>query len=128
MRGQIVFKVRGSLKHTDTWLRRVLHRDSMSILRHYGEMGVELLRKSTPIESGRTAEGWSYIVENNGENYRIVWCNANTKDGYSVALLIQYGHGTRGGTFVSGHDYINPALKPVYDGLKRDLWKEVKVK
>lgn len=123
----IRFRHYGDLKSTDKLLRKLLHRDSMTLLRRYGERGVQALREATPKRSGKTADCWGYDIIKNGHNYRLIWTNSNTKEGYAVALLIQYGHGTRGGTFVSGQDYINPALRPVLQELGEALWGEVTI-
>jgi hypothetical protein len=29
--------------------------------------------------------------------------------------MLQYGHGTQSGAYVEGIDYINPALKPIFE-------------
>lgn len=56
---------------------------------------------------------------------RIVWTNSNRNNGLSVAILIQYGHATGTGGYVAGVDYINPALRPIFDSMAEEIWKEV---
>lgn len=94
----------------------------------YGKMGVEALRAATPKDSGLTAESWYYVIEHDdiGGTFTINWYNNNIVDGWcNVAVLLQYGHATNNGGYVQGHDYINPALKPVFDKIAQDAWKEV---
>mgnify|MGYP006906714804 FL=1 len=87
----------------------------------YGAEGVEALRSATPKDSGFTADGWSYTIEDWGIGFN----NSNIQNGYSVALLIQYGHATKNGGYVQGIDFINPALRPIFDKIAEECWKEV---
>ena len=99
-----------------------LSRRLRTAFERYGAEGVEALRSATPKDSGTTAESWSYTIEPWGIGFN----NSNIQDGYSVALLIQYGHATGGGGYVEGIDYINPALRPIFEKIAQDCWKEVK--
>lgn len=95
----------------------------------YGKMGVDALKAATPKDSGLTAESWYYVIEHDNINstFTINWYNSNVIDGWcNIAVLLQYGHATNNGGYVQGHDYINPALKPVFDKIAQDAWKEVK--
>lgn len=96
------------------------------ILEKYGQLGVELLREATPVRTGKTAASWYYEIKHEGTTSSIVWKNSNENKGQSIALLIQYGHGTRSGGFVQGVDYINPAMLKLFDKIIEDLEKEVK--
>lgn len=87
----------------------------------YGAEGVEALRSATPVNSGLTANGWSYTIEDWGIGFN----NSNVQNGYSVALLIQYGHATKNGGYVQGIDFINPALRPIFDKIAEECWKEI---
>ena len=98
-----------------------LSRRLRTAFERYGAEGVEALRSATPKDSGLTADGWSYVIENWGIGFN----NSNINDGYAVALLIQYGHATKNGGYVSGIDFINPALKPIFDKIAEECWKEV---
>lgn len=98
---------------------------SNSSLRKYGEMGVEALRKATPKRSGKTASSWYYEIEKTKGSVTITWLNSNVNDGVVVAVILQHGHGTGTGGYVRGVDYINPALKPVFDKIVENVWKEV---
>lgn len=92
----------------------------------YGERGVALLSSATPIRSGLTANSWSYEIENSGGSARIVWTNSNiVGEKYNLAVLIQYGHGTGTGGYVTGIDYINPTLRPLFEEMVNSIWKEV---
>ena len=96
-----------------------------SIYDQYGQRGVEALREATPKDTGRTADSWDYKVTRLPSAIQITWTNTNRVNGVPIAIILQYGHGTRNGGFVQGRDYINPALQPIFDELADKLWKEV---
>lgn len=96
-----------------------------AILDKYGKIGIERLRSATPMNSGKTAKSWSYTIEQNGGKYSIQFDNSNIVNGVNIAIIIQYGHGTRNGGYVQGIDYINPALKQTFEELQNELVKEV---
>lgn len=121
----IVLTSKGSFKNTDTFLRKILKLDHYSILCRYGEYGVQALSAATPIDTGKTASSWSYNVEEDGSSGSITWYNSNVNRGVNIAIILQYGHGTRNGGYVQGIDYINPALRPIFEELADKIWKEV---
>ena len=51
--------------------------------------------------------------------------NSNVNKGVPIAIILQYGHGTGTGGWVSGRDYINPAIQPIFERLTNEAWKEV---
>ena len=96
----------------------------MSWLDKYGQKGVEELRKTTPVDTGKTANSWDYAIEHTDEGVKLIWTNSNvTKNGDCIAILLQYGHGTNGGGLVIGQDYINPAIKPIFDEMAQESWE-----
>lgn len=98
-----------------------------SILERGGQMGVQRLQEATPKSSGLTANSWDYIIKGDGSKLTLEFINSNINQGVPIAIIIQYGHATRNG-FVNGIDYINPALKPVFDFIKTEIQKEVSVR
>lgn len=118
-------KQRGHFKSTNVFFDKALTASQCKNIEHYAQMGVEALRNATPKDTGLTSESWYYEIDYSDGHLTITWLNSNVVDGYKVALLIQYGHGTKNGGYVAGIDYINPALKPIFDGLANDVWKEV---
>ena len=118
---------KGDFKKTFKFLRAMKEKRFLKNLDKYGQMGVDALAAATPKRTGLTAESWTYDITDNGEQLIISWNNTNVQKGYyNVALMIQYGHGTGTGGWVEGIDYINPALKPVFDKIADALWMEVK--
>lgn len=117
---------KGDFKKTEKLLKKSLGRNYRAVLEKYGQRGVLALTAATPIDTGLTAASWDYeIVQENG-SISVVWTNSNVQKGYcNIALILQYGHGTRNGGYVEGRDYINPALQPIFDELADAAWKEV---
>ncbi len=97
-----------------------------NLLNKYGEMGVKALSEATPKDTGDTANSWSYEIEETEGSVRIIWNNTSTtKDGIPIVVLLHYGHGTRNGGYVQGRDFINPAMRPVFDSIAEKAWEEV---
>lgn len=115
----------GSFKNTENLLSRIRSRKWEHIIRPYTERGLDALRAATPSRTGATAQAWYSEVHRTREGYEIVWANSNINKGANIAVLLQYGHGTGTGGYVRGIDYINPALKPVFQSIADDAWKEM---
>lgn len=119
-------KHKGSLKRTYAFLNNVQKIKYNTILHKYGQLGVSALASSTPKDSGKTAMSWEYGIEKTKFGESVYWYNTNiVGSGVAVALLIQYGHGTKNGGYVRPTDYINPTMLPIFDKMANDLWKEV---
>lgn len=119
--------VRKGWQRTKKYLDHLLKEDYMLVLESAGERGVEALEAATPKRTGLTSQSWSYKIEKSNGLISIVWENSNkTYQGDVIALLLQYGHGTGRGTYVHGRDYINPAIRPIFDTLAEDVWKVVR--
>lgn len=116
----------GSWDKTENWLRRMSQGPSVfSRLEHFGQAGVAALSAATPKESGGTAAAWFYEIIQKQGSWSIVWGNNHVEDGRQVAVLLQYGHGTGTGGYVAPQDYINPALRPIFDQAVAEGWKVV---
>lgn len=116
---------KGSFKNAEAFLKKPHGRNVRSILEKYGRIGVEALSAATPRDSGRTAASWGYTIEQKDGVSTITWTNSNINKGVNIAVILQYGHGTRNGGYVVGRDYINPALRPIFDSIADVLAKEV---
>lgn len=118
---------KGDFKKTFKFLKAMQEKKFLSNLNKYGERGVQLLSENTPRDTGLTASSWYYKIEDDGNTLKLTWYNSNIKkDYFNVALMLQYGHATKNGGWVEGIDYINPALKPLFDEMEKDIWEEVK--
>jgi hypothetical protein len=121
----VTFKHRGDFKNLEKFIKDIGKLDLRSILESYGGEGVRALSAATPADSGATASSWNYSVNVKKGTISISWTNSNMAGGVPVAVLLQYGHGTRNGGYVQGRDYINPALRPIFDKLAEEAWREV---
>ena len=119
------FTHKGDFSKTEAFLKKAKTGDFYKNLERYAQVGVEALRSNTPLDSGITADSWSYKITKGKGEAGITWINNNTNQGENIAILIQYGHGTGTGGYVHGRDYINPAMRPVFDQIAEDIWKEV---
>jgi len=124
----LLFRIthKGDFKKIDRFLDRVKRKEMFNRLNYICQDGVDALASATPVDTGLTAGSWSYDIDLSGDNVTITWSNSNIVNGYSVVMLIQYGHGTRGRTYVQGIDFINPAMKPVFDAIASKVWWEVR--
>lgn len=121
----ITIESQGDWKLTRNWFDRMTKLDLALIMNQFGKEGVSALKAATPSKSGETAASWNYEVTRKGNNWKITWTNSHVNKGANIAVLIQYGHGTRNGGYVVGRDYINPAIRPVFDKIAAKAWKEV---
>ena len=118
---------RGSFAKSLTFLQRTQRRDQFKILYKYGQIGVNALKGATPVDSSVTAESWYYEIVDKPGYFAIHWYNSHVEDPgrISIAAILQYGHATRTGGWVEGRDYINPAMRPIFDQMVTDMWREV---
>lgn len=116
----------GSFRNLERFLGKVSNLDVSVALHKFGTMGVNALESETPEDTGYTAGSWSYQVEVSRGRYAISWHNSHVVDGVPIVILLQFGHGTGTGGYVQGRDFINPALKPIFDQIATGVWNEVK--
>ena len=121
----ISFRHKGDFSKTYRFLERSKKAVKLRDLDRYGREGVAALASATPVDSGLTASSWYYEIERGNESVTISFCNSNIQNGVPIAVILQYGHGTRNGGWVEGRDYINPAIQPIFDKIADDAWKEV---
>lgn len=124
----ISFRHKGSFRGTEEFFERTKDGKYLSGLDRCGIEGVKALALATPVDTGLTASSWDYEIHKEKGKTSIIWTNSNVNDGVNVAIILQYGHATKNGGYVVGIDYINPAMKPVFDKIAKDAWEEVKRK
>lgn len=98
---------------------------AFDVLNSYGPLGVQLLSSATPVETGETAHSWEYEVSHSKGRHILSWSNTHVENGVNIAIILQYGHGTGTGGYVQGIDYINPVMRPLFDKMADDIWKQV---
>lgn len=121
----ISFRQKGDFKKLNSYLERLEEVIKLGKLNKYGERGVSALASATPVDTGLTASSWQYNINREKDSVSISFENTNINNGVSIAILLQYGHGTRNGGYVQGRDYINPAIQPLFDQIAEEAWKEV---
>lgn len=121
----ISFRQKGDFSKLTRFLERAKEAVKIGDLDKYGRAGVAALSSATPVDSGLTASSWYYEIEHKDGSSTITFNNSNIQNGVPIAIILQYGHGTRGGGWVEGRDYINPAIQPIFDDIAESAWREV---
>lgn len=121
----ISFRHKGDFSKVTHYFERIKEAAHISILDRYGREGVAALSSATPVDTGLTANSWYYTIERKNGSSSIIFHNSNVDSGVVIAVLLQYGHGTRTGGWVQGRDYINPAIQPIFDRIATEAWREV---
>lgn len=116
---------KGDFSKTESFLKNLSKYQDRVNLDMYAQRGVEALASATPVDTGETAGSWYYKIEKRKGETVINFCNSNIQNGVPIAIILQYGHGTNNGGWVEGQDYINPAIRPVFDDILKAAWKEV---
>lgn len=115
----------GGFSKTEAWLRKLQKLDIGAIAEAGAKRGVRALAQATPRDSSLAAASWGYEITKNGKSVTITWTNSNVENGFPVVIMLQYGHGTGTGGYVQGHDFINPAIRPIFDEIAQSVWKAV---
>ena len=122
----ISFTHKGDFSKTSKYLGRVKRAgDLSSRLEKYGKEGVAALAAATPVDTGLTARSWYYTITQSNGSVTISFNNSNRQNGVLIAIILYYGHSTRNGGWVEGRDYITPAIRPVFDKIANEAWREV---
>ena len=121
----IKFKQKGDFSKLTKFLEKTKEVVKLEDLDRFGKAGVSARASATPVETGLTANSWYYKIERDNGSATISFHNSNIQNGVPIAIILQYGHGTRNGGWVQGRDYINPAIQPIFDQIANEAWKEV---
>ena len=121
----ISFRQKGDFSKLTRFLEKAKETVKIGELDRYGREGVAALKSATPVDSGLTANSWYYEIKQENGSVSISFLNSNIVKGVPIAIILQYGHGTRNGGWVEGRDYINPAIQPIFDKIADNAWKEV---
>ena len=121
----ISFRQKGDFEKLTSFLERAKEIVNLGTLNKYGREGVAALSSATPVDTGKTASSWYYRIDRRKNSVAITFHNSNIQNGTPIAIILQYGHATRNGGWVQGRDYINPAIRPLFDGMVDSAWREV---
>lgn len=122
----IRFQQKGDFSRLNGFLERAKEAIKIGDLDKYGREGVNALRYMTPVDTGKTANSWYYTIIRKSGSVEIRFNNSNIQNGVPIAIILQYGHATRNGGYVHGRDYINPAVRPIFDKIASEAWKAVR--
>lgn len=125
MTQMITYKTHGNFRKTFEFLERMKHPRYLRKLNEFGDLGVSALRSRTPVESGETASKWYYEIEEEDGRTTIYFNNSHVENGCNIAVILNYGHGTRTGGWVQGRNYIDPVIQPIFDEIAQKAWKEI---
>ena len=125
MAGVISFKTTGNFDRSTRWLQKLQRAEFYKRVNAIAAQGTSALASATPVDSSKTAQSWSHEVKITRTSCRVEWHNSNVNQGVPIAIILQYGHGTGTGGYVAGRDYINPAIRPIFEKIAEDVWKEV---
>lgn len=121
----ITFNQKGDFSRLSSYLERIKNVIKIGNLDAYGREGVEALSSMTPRDTGETAKSWYYKINRDKDIVTLSFHNSNVNDGVNIAVILQYGHGTKNGGYVEGIDYINPAIRPIFNKIAENAWREV---
>lgn len=121
----ITFRQKGNFSKTTLLLEKIQRPFGFGFLNKYGQEGVDALSAATPVDTGKTANSWYYKIDDKNGYISITFYNSNIQNGVPIAIILQYGHGTRNGGWVEGRDYINSTIQPIFDKIAENAWKEV---
>lgn len=122
----ITFRQKGDFSKATKYFEKLKQASAVQILEKYGQAGVAALASATPVDTGLTSKSWYYTIKRQNGTIYLNFCNSNVNKGVPIAIILQYGHGTRNGGWVEGRDYINPAIQPIFEQIAQQAWKEVK--
>lgn len=122
----INIRQKGDFKNLSSFLEKTKEKLNLGLLDKYGREGVAALQAATPKDTGKTSESWYYKIERKNGSVSLTFHNSNQNKGVPIAIILQYGHATGNGGYVEGVDYINPALRPIFDKIAEEAWKEAK--
>lgn len=121
----ISFRSKGDFSKVGRFLEKAKNAVRLGDLDRYGREGVAALASATPVDTGKTASSWYYTIEHTQGSSTISFHNSNIQNGVPIAIILQHGHATGTGGWVEGRDYINPAIRPIFDRLANEAWREV---
>ena len=124
----VQFKSSGDWSETEEWLAELmLSKMAIDTLEEVGMTGVDNLRKTTPRDSGVTANSWEWNVLLGIGKSEVSWSNnAHPHIRGNLVRMLYYGYGNRNGGYVPPRDFISPAIEPAYDQASKKIEEKMK--
>ena len=69
---------------------------------------------------------YGYKISIQNRSIKIIFTNSHVVNNVPIAIILQYGHATKDGGYVQGLDYINPAIRPVFNKIVNELQEVIK--
>lgn len=122
----IRFKQHGNWDKTTDYLNRTSMVTDKVFLDKVAADGLEELRKATPKKTGILSSDWGYELVRRGKGYGILYTNSNVVNGVNIAILVDNGHMSKTGTWVSGQHFLDDAIRKVYEKIMSEIWEELR--
>lgn len=116
---------KGDFGGIEAFLKRPVKPTLKKYLEKYAKAGLDALKAATPKDTGLTSESWYYEIVCEKDRSEIRYCNSNIQNGVPIAVILQNGHATGNGGWVQGIDYIDPAIRPIFEKIAKEAWEEV---
>lgn len=116
---------KGDFGGIEAFLKRPVKPTLKKYLEKYAKAGLDALKAATPKDTGLTSESWYYEIVCEKDRSEIRYCNSNIQNGVPIAVILQNGHATGNGGWVQGINYIDPAIRPIFEKIAKEAWEEV---
>ena len=116
----------GDFRQTRKYLSASIDISKLKIddVQKIAEETVEKLAKASPYED--IAKGWSYSIEHDHKQVSLYFNNSFVENGLNIALLVDKGHGTSNGHWVSGKNYIDEPVREAFEKILEAAGKEIR--
>ena len=84
----IKVKQHGDFSILTRYFQKLNKNSPEEIIEKYAQEGVSALRANTPVDTGKTADSWSYEIIKTPNGYKLAYYNSNLTRGILVAILI----------------------------------------
>jgi len=121
----IKIKSKGNWDRTEQFFKKSNRITKIEKITALAEKCIDRLIEATPKDSGVTAESWSYEIERLNNKVKLYINNSNIQNGINIALLLEFGHSTKGGTWVEGQEFIGCITQEEYNKILSETWKEL---
>lgn len=113
-----------SNSNVDTYLDEALHIIDEAKLKNIAEESLKEFVEASPDEY--IAKSWSYEIVSNKHKVSLFFNNSKIENGENIAIIIDVGHGTRDGRWISGQNYLSKPTKEAYDNIINKTWEALK--
>lgn len=124
----IKIKQKGNLNKSTSFFRKFIDLYDRGILDEIAIETVILLKKETPRtmddEKIHVADQWDYIIKKENNKISIIFTNDSIVGNTNIAIILDEGHMSTSGKWVSGKHYIQEPINIAIDRIKEELRKD----